>query len=497
MDESLAEADLSKLYDAALDEFEAHRHKNALPLFEKLLELEHGVLPTEVRIHVREALGKCCFNLRRYGDAAKYYREALATLETSTSFGATHDKTMHVRYKLARALSAVSKLHLTFMRNLREAVALHEKNLDIIKSKGNSTLYKETMHNSASILCKLTKYDKAEPIYKELLEAKRIKSRGLTDRESLELKHEYASVLYHLKRYEDSKQLFLQIQGILLPLSHSRNRKLDELGQSVDKYLAACIEATNDINLGAARAMKSAAERRPQAMPKPTVYSEMRATTAPVVPSRNRPHQRQDENSTTTASPISAKPNHQQNSSQNNGRLTACELNDQTPSRSRESSRAAPGLDVPQALVATARRAKSDQSLSTVSKIVSRQHPVARPKSTQPSQTTKNDDNGTPSTSVHARSSLQPSTVDNGAWPPSSRSTSSGTARNPNISVASTSRSPSHTQSSESQTVIPKPVRNRRQFPGMLPQTTISVPVVHSSPTPETSSAAKSQTPGA
>lgn len=145
--------------------------------------------------------------------------------------GRQHEDAVRVRYSLAQALSAASRLDLKTSEEMDEAVSLHEKNLEILKTNDR--------HPKAT----------------------GSKSQDPKDRSALEVKHNYAGVLYHLKPYEKSKHLLLQIQNAVLLLTVPEQREMDSLTQSVDRYLAACIEATNDVSLGVSRVVASVLKR--------------------------------------------------------------------------------------------------------------------------------------------------------------------------------------------------------------------------------------------
>lgn len=142
-----------------------------------------------------------------------------------------------------------------------EAVSIHEKNLEILQTNDRHPKVAQTQQSLASLFVKLSKYEQAERIYKNLLLATESKSRDPRDRSTLEVKHNYAGVLYHLERYEESKQPLLQIQNAVMTLDASEQREMDPLTQSVDRYLAACIEATNDVSLGVSRVVASVLKR--------------------------------------------------------------------------------------------------------------------------------------------------------------------------------------------------------------------------------------------
>lgn len=271
MDEAQEDDELFQLYNEAVEEFDAGRYSDALPYYEKVLRLGMNKMTLDDRIHVRDTLGKSYFLLERYVDAARHDRDTLATLESSAMYGTTHETTVEIRHRLARALSNLSPQHPSYLKRLEKAVSLHKQNLEAKKSSGNQESKSETLHSLASVLCKLSRYSEAEPIYRQLHKAKSKDSGQATYFESLKLQHEHASVLYHLERYKESKLLLLDIQRAIPAVARSCKPELDPLIRSVDRYLAACIEATNDLNLGVERATRAVNASMMPAEPGPII----------------------------------------------------------------------------------------------------------------------------------------------------------------------------------------------------------------------------------
>lgn len=245
------------------DQYNARHYADAIPLYRKALQIGDKQMPVDERADALETLALCYFHLKNYDNAAKYNKAALLILEASAHYGAQHEDAVRVRYGLARALSAVSASDLESTKMREEAVVLHEKNLEIFKANDGDFDVEETEQSLASVLVKLSRYAEAKQIYKKLLMAREGKAKNfIKDRNSLELKHNYAGVLYHLECYEESKQLLLQIQEAVSSLVESKQREFDFLTQSVDRYLAACIEATGDVSLGVSRIVLHVQKRR-------------------------------------------------------------------------------------------------------------------------------------------------------------------------------------------------------------------------------------------
>lgn len=138
---------------------------------------------------------------------------------------------------------------------MQRAVALYEQNLALMSPNDRgSSGYSAQAQSLASALVKLARYAEAVEVYEELLQLPETQMKDPKNGNVLGMKHMYAGALYHLKRYEKSKSLLLMIQGTVESCVRSEAQKLGDLPNSVDRYLAACIEATNDLTLGASRA---------------------------------------------------------------------------------------------------------------------------------------------------------------------------------------------------------------------------------------------------
>jgi tetratricopeptide (TPR) repeat protein len=401
MSDSLEEGDPFQLYDKAVDAFEDDHYKEALPLYERFLELGETEISMDERVHVRETLAVCCFRLGRYRDAARHDRKTLAVLEASTDYGPTHGITIGIRYNLARALAAVSDDYTASTKQLQEAKTLHERNLEMIKANHDHALLRETLMSLAAVLYELSRYSDAEPIYLQLLEAEQAKHRGQTSRKNLVPKHDYAAVLYHLKRYEESKQLFLRVQSALSSLSGRTNPELDKIAKSTDRYLAACIEATNDLNLGVTRMMKARRIKDQPSSTPPTLEAptaQLQASPAMQLGSNNLNRSRGRHNvsapSTITAS---STPPIRVDCSKREVVQTASRCNKEPSLQARVSPSTRPSEKVTDrnSLVAPtpkARRVKSEQNTPQVSKVARQELLVPRPKSAQSSQKIRRED---------------------------------------------------------------------------------------------------------
>jgi hypothetical protein len=249
------EVDLLRLYHDAQQEYQASNFRRALRLYKDLLDRAEHDMPPETLFDVREALATCCHSLGRYGDAARYNRKTLEDLEVSSDYGFDHSLTVQIRYNLARALTAASKPGRAETPKLKEAVSLYKQILDRTAADVDRAMLKQTKTSLASTLFKLGRYSQAQDLYEQIIEKMDVDVKQPGRVERLRLQHDYAGTLYHLKRYEKSKKLFLEIEEALGSLSDTQRRKLVELSRSVDRYVAACIEATDDLDMGVARSM--------------------------------------------------------------------------------------------------------------------------------------------------------------------------------------------------------------------------------------------------
>ena len=245
--------DLRELYRDAQQEYAAGNFRRALRLYKDLLERGEYEMPPETLFDVREALATCCHSLERYGDAARYNRKTLEDLEAASEYGFDHSLTNRIRYNLARALTAASKPGQTQAPKLKEAISLYKKVLESTIADDGGAMLKQTRTSLASALFKLGRYPQAQEIYEQLIQEMETDVKQPGEAERLRLRHDYAGTLYHLKRYKKSKKLFLEIEETLMHLSDKQRRKLVELSQSVDRYVAACVEATDDLDMGIAR----------------------------------------------------------------------------------------------------------------------------------------------------------------------------------------------------------------------------------------------------
>lgn len=245
--------DLRELYREAQQEYEASNFKRALRLYKDLLERGEFEMPPETLFDVREALATCCHRLERYGDATRYNRKTLEDLEASADYGVDHSLTTRIRYNLARALTAASEHGQAQIPKLQEAISLYKRIVDGMVVDDGGAMLKQTRTSLASALFKLGRYAQAQDIYEQLIQEMETDVKLSGEAGRLRLQHDYASTLYHLKRYKKSKKLFLEVEQALMHLSDKQRRKLVELSKSVDRYVAACVEATDDLDMGIAR----------------------------------------------------------------------------------------------------------------------------------------------------------------------------------------------------------------------------------------------------
>jgi hypothetical protein len=245
MASNLGEIDVDRLCAQGDDEYIAEDYRQAITHYDKALKLGEAQLPMDQRIEVRMSIASSLFALGSYGTAAEYDRATLKILEASNEYGISHRDTVCTRYSLGQALTYQGS-----DQQLEEAVFLYQKNTAVIRADDKDVLL-QTRKSLAHILgTKLERYTEAEPIYDILLDD--MKFLDPTDRELLDLNHNYAAVLYHLGRYEKSKKLFLYLQTTISLLPCWRERKLGKMSRSVNRYIVGCVKAIDGLDIGSA-----------------------------------------------------------------------------------------------------------------------------------------------------------------------------------------------------------------------------------------------------
>jgi tetratricopeptide (TPR) repeat protein len=390
----LDETDVDQLCDQGDVEHEAGRWTQASTHYERALEFGAAQLSPERRIYVRMALAVCFFILGSYEDVVKYDRATLRILEAEPEYGTNHKDIVDTRYRLARALvDSASKSDRRRSENWEEAVTFYKENIRVAGKEASL----EARKGLASVYFKLRQYSEAKDIYGQLLNEEEPNFLDGEDDESLELKHEYAAVQYHLKRYKKSKRLFSQIEETISSLPRSRKRKLEKMSQDVDKYLAACFEATLDLDRGVARIMAASKER------KDSPLAPVKQSSAKDAPRQPRPSSPIPlaVNKKTSGSKQHAGPTDDAAASVTPKRRTASthtELPEQdskgtapstgkrfskiasSPS-SAETSNSPPTLSVPSSVTPRTRRSNSDHSVTRSREAIETEVPVARSRS--------------------------------------------------------------------------------------------------------------------
>lgn len=398
MDGLSDDIDIHQVHEFAENEYVSGHFKLAMPLYKQVLELGEFEMPMDIRIDTREALAVCCYHLKRYNDAASYNRTTLGLLDTSPDYGPSHEVTIRIRYNLARALAATSKSNSRFDTKLDEAVSIYKQILSAVTADGDPGTWQQTRQSLASALFKMSRYSDAKELYEKLLPEMEAGLRKPTDSEYLRLKHEYAGVLYHLRRYQKAKKLFLQIQETVTPFSDAQRRKLvPKLSESVDRYLAACIEATNDINLGVARSVAAtrrsidrSLEPKRSARDKSSSRSRPQTPATASEPGHKSALSRSLSSETTDRAPRRPRASTLASRARSEDSRASTKSNDLTRSKvnrapSTGSSRLGPNLTVPSSTNVQRRRSKSDQFLDQSKRLRQSGDPIARPRSAQSS----------------------------------------------------------------------------------------------------------------
>jgi tetratricopeptide (TPR) repeat protein len=458
--------DVDKLCDQGDAELRAGNLKQAGTHYERALEFGAAQLSLDRRIYVRMALALCFFSSGSYKDVVKYDRATLKILKAELDYGVDHEYTAGTRYRLARALvDSVTKSDRKSSAQWNEAVKLYKEN-DRVADKDLSL---KTRKGLASVYLKLTQYSKAEDIYEQLLDEGEANFLDGEDDESLKLKHEYAAVQYHRKRYKKSKRLFSQIEETILSLPRSRKRKLETLSQDVDQYLAACFEATLDLDRGVARSVAASKQRKDsppapfkQSSAEDAPHQSRQSSPAPVrKTSGSKPHVGPNDDAAASMTPKRrTSSNHRENTQKASKDTTPStgKRSSKTASRpsSAESSKSPPSLKVPSSATLKTRRSNSDHSVTRSREAIKSEVPVTRSRSAHsPSRSKRASD---PEPRPKSQTSLRPENREKKSSQSQSRSHASdsestsksgASLRSRPKSSASTSR-PTHASDSES-----------------------------------------------
>lgn len=397
------EADWEELFEKGEAEFElgVQRYRPAIAHYERALKFGETHMLMERRIDIRTTIAYCFFRLNSYEEVVEYDRATLKILKASPDYGIGHHITVATRYRLARALASFPKSDARSSRYLNQAVSLYKKN-DCVADKD---LALQTRKSLASAYSKLGRYPEANTIYEKLLEKDETRFLDDVDDESLELKHEYAAAQYHLKNYEKSKELFSQIEKTVLSLPNSRKRALRKVSQDVDKYLAACFEATLDLNRGLAGRVAASKERETsppapvkQNSAKDASNQPYQSDPGPVKVDRKTSGSKQRSGSSDDAA-ASVIPKHHASSTQTDNPQKGSQ--DAAPSTRKRSSKTASSpslaehskstltLDVPSSATLKTRRSNSDHSVTRSREAIKSEVSGARSRSARSSSRSK------------------------------------------------------------------------------------------------------------
>ena len=276
-------------------------------LYEKALDLEDGTTTDDERLIVRESLAECCYGTGRFEAAETFFRDALAlSTDKITAYGPQHEVSIALRNNLARGLSEADSRHPNKVAKLEEAINLYRQNANILDTRGGHE--SQLSHSRSSLafcLGELAKQSREESVTKSLrAEAVEIYSNllqamkdvdGTSDGDRMiEVRHNYASVLYDMKRYQDAKEQFLRNEKALKDLPAEQKDNMEVVVQQTDSYLEACSEATNDLELSLQRRTADPLDRHKRNKPRemlhdPSRPSGARDQSAALVPVSHRP----------------------------------------------------------------------------------------------------------------------------------------------------------------------------------------------------------------
>ncbi|KAI5362552.1 Putative peptidase S8/S53 domain, tetratricopeptide-like helical domain superfamily [Septoria linicola] len=257
--------DIDAVYDEATDAFDAGKLRRARDLYRKVLEAGEGDLDDEIRMVAREALGMCYYRLKNFGEAERCDRKSLMLLENaSTASGPDSEQVTRIRHNLARDLSAIHDTHASKTSKLEEALLLHRQNLEARRISGNIDDLWETQSSLAFDLSKFAKtckddakargvWQEAAAIGRDLTDTMKPMLEETDDNRLIEARHNYASVLFDLKRFQQAKDLFLVNEAVLQTLGSSKTDARGVTLPSIRRYLEACNEATMDLGASLSR----------------------------------------------------------------------------------------------------------------------------------------------------------------------------------------------------------------------------------------------------
>jgi hypothetical protein len=418
LDAPLDEDRISQLCSQAEEKFSAGRISRARCLYKEALERGEQLMPMDVLVNVLETLAVCCWRLKKYGDAIKYNRATLDVLVASSAYGPDHQDTVRIRYNLARALVAASASGRKSTTKLKEAKSLYDQVLETVSADGDVEMVRQARQSLASVLLKLSRYSVASKLYEELIHEKVAGSHKAKNPERLRLEHDYASALYHLKQYDKSKKLFSQIEDAISSMPDVPRHELAELSQSAGRYLAACIEATIDLDMGTVAATRrrgvspSVPADRTGSIGTPSLSQPAHTVAKSTTANEKTEHLKPLNDK--TASDVAPRNNTRTSTrtstsrSRSNDKRADASLDDEPPPKAgstpKKSSSNAPNLAVPDTHP-KARRSKSDQSLGQPSKVDSPVASTVRPRSAQSSLASSSP----PRSSVNTRIAAPPS----------------------------------------------------------------------------------------
>lgn len=257
-------AELVETCDRAALAYDDDDPRKARRLYQKALQLEDGSTTDDERFIVRKYLAECCYGTGKLEEAETYFREALALSELKiAAYGPQHDISISIRHNLAHILSKADDRDANTVKMLEEAISLYRQNIRLLVSDEDKFNLSDSRSSLAFCLGELAKrYGndtaanslrvEAANIYSDLL-AMEVVADAAEGNIMIHIRHNYASVLYDMRQYQEAKEQFLLNETVLKDLPTKRRKNLELVVQETDSYLEACSEATNDLELSLRR----------------------------------------------------------------------------------------------------------------------------------------------------------------------------------------------------------------------------------------------------
>lgn len=250
--------------------FNKDKWRKAKRLYKLAIRKSHD-LDNDEFAAVHGYLANCYYRLKWWDHAKVQYCKALQLLgpnKTSTvqaiKLSEELARTLSIAFsEPARGREAVMN-YFADLETLLEAIEIHRKNLGLLNDVGLKEDKLKCMHSLAFNLLKLGKHQasksgpklalqEAASLYEYVIEADLTVDVHLDHVVMLEVKHNYASVLYHLGIYGPAKVLFQQVEQAwqMTPARKGLDVKLKL--RRADLYIEACNEALMDLESSVSR----------------------------------------------------------------------------------------------------------------------------------------------------------------------------------------------------------------------------------------------------